>query len=150
MPISSWFSRKQAPEVEVEVEPVPQPAPVPEPAPFYPQEFSMPSPSWLSRNEAGSFIVNQDIAYPVALDAMGVSLADANASDLEMAFQCIKMKVQDIVADMPNQSGPTKIFFEGQPDQKELYRQSSRAAGKPLTPGALRETYQKIRARLSA
>ena len=96
----------------------------------------MPSlPTWLTINDAGVFIVDPDIAYPLALAAMGVSEDDATQFDIECAYQCVKMKVQDIVTGTALDPRPDRgfvIIIEASGSRKDRWRLAS---FKPGTPG---------------
>lgn len=90
----------------------------------------MPLPKWLTRNKAGAFIVDADAAYPMVFSVMGVSKIDQYA--LETAYQCLKLKVQDIAEtfdDDPRKKGgvlaicfqskdKTRWSFESHPEGK--------------------------------
>jgi hypothetical protein len=110
-------------------------------------------PSWLTRNDAGSYIVDQAIAYALALEGLAIDAAKATAQELELAFQCIRMKVEDIVSDQPDdpraEGKNLKIFFEGDADSKEKYRQIDKPRGKSFSKAEVKEHYKKIRGKLS-
>src|SRR5262245_39615790 len=66
----------------------------------------MPLPKWLSRKQSGAYVIDADVAYPIALNAMNITQPDQYA--VEAAYQCCKLKVQDIVAtldDDPRKTG---------------------------------------------
>jgi hypothetical protein len=65
-------------------------------------------PSWLEKNEGGAYVVNTDEAYPEVLKVLGL---EKDQYSIEVAYQCIKLKVQDLVAasdDDPREQDPPK------------------------------------------
>ncbi len=110
-------------------------------------------PSWLTRNDFGSYVVDQAEAYAVALEALAIDVYKATAQELELAFQCIRMKVEDVVSDQPDdpraEGKNLKIFFEGDADSKELFRQSDKPNGKSFSKAEVKDHYKKIRGKLS-
>lgn len=89
-------------------------------------------PDWLSRNAAGAYVVDADKAYPAALAALGFDAKAADQYELECAYQCIKFKVQEMVAatddDPRGQGKPLVISFEAK--DKDKWAQAGRPKGK--------------------
>lgn len=55
-------------------------------------------PNWLTVSPKGVMVVDIDKAYPAVLGALGVADGEVNDYWKEVAFQCAKMAVQDIVS----------------------------------------------------
>jgi len=54
-------------------------------------------PSWLTAGPAGTFYVDPDIAYPRILTLLGVKDGQINQYWLEVALQCAKLGVDEVV-----------------------------------------------------
>lgn len=54
-------------------------------------------PKWITRRDDGAFVVDPDIAYPLILKEMGVNDGEADQYWIECAYQCAKLKVQELV-----------------------------------------------------
>lgn len=60
-------------------------------------------PDWLKKNEKGAYLVDSDKVYPIVLKALNIG-SDLDQYQLEVAYQCVKMKVQDLAE--ANGDGP--------------------------------------------
>jgi hypothetical protein len=52
-------------------------------------------PKWVTHRKDGVFVVDPDIAYPAVLKALGLG-GKPDQYQLETAYQCVKMKVQEL------------------------------------------------------
>jgi len=110
----------------------------------------MPFPNWLSKDTHGAFVVDADKAYPVILSAMGASVGNPDQYQLECAYQCAKLKIQDLItgtADDPRPANPLVIVVDC--TNKIMWKHSSHAVGKGKTAategGEARQVYANIK-----
>jgi hypothetical protein len=110
--------------------------------------------AWLARNDKNVYIVNSAKAYSVALAALGFADDETlTAERLELAFQCLKLKVQDIAANLPGdpraEGFVLRVLFEGGEVAKELYGQAGKPHGPKFAPADIRAHYERIRGKLN-
>jgi hypothetical protein len=55
-------------------------------------------PPWLSRRDDGVFEIDPDLAYPAILKALGIRDSEIDQYWLEVAYQCAKLHVQELVS----------------------------------------------------
>lgn len=74
-------------------------------------EQSTPLPAWLTKDEKGVFHVDIDVAYPLILGKLGVKEDKYDQYWVEVAYQCAKLSVQDIVANTEHDPRPDKSLL---------------------------------------
>lgn len=111
-------------------------------------------PSWLTRPKPdGAFVVDADQAYPIALAALGLPV---DQYSLEVAYQCIKLKVQEIVAGLPDdpRAKGKALVISIESKDKAKWKQANHPKGRgpaPATKGReARQHYERLRYRLAA
>lgn len=89
-------------------------------------------PKWLTKDKKGAYVVDTHAAYPIFLKALDLK---PDQYGLEVAYQSIKLKVQDVAADSgsdPRGEGkPLVILMESGKD-KEKYALRNAPAGKGI------------------
>lgn len=106
-------------------------------------------PKWLTKDKKGAYVVDTGAAYPIVMKQLDLK-HDQYA--LEVAYQCIKMKVQELVAASgsdPRDSGKPLIIFMESGKDKEKWAQRNASAGRgPAVATKGREArthYERIR-----
>lgn len=107
-------------------------------------------PAWLTRNDAGAFLVDADALYPQLLNVLDLP---KDQYGLEVAYQCAKLKVHEIVADRdddPRKHGKALVISIASRD-KEQWRLVNFPEGRgwhAATKGReARQHYARIRSR---
>lgn len=78
-------------------------------------------PAWVTRNQkTGVFTVDPDAVYPAVLKALKVEKPDQYW--LEVAFQCVKLKVQELAAGAGHDATkPVVIHIDGGAENKKTW-----------------------------
>lgn len=150
----SWFKKRAAPIVEAAAANIVQPVAQHDSEDDKEQaraRLRSILPSWASlRIGDDAIIVNADMAYPTLLRELGVSDIEFDQYWHEVAFQCIKLDVQNAVkgARFYPKGGMTRIFIDGDKNKWMQSRLQTNAAH-PLEAatkgGEAREHYRRIR-----
>lgn len=91
-------------------------------------------PEWLSRNDAGVFVIDRDKAYPAIMEALGLEYDDLDQYWVEVIFQCAKMAVQEFVEGTeldPRPADSLRIAIEGSDDSKVDWALANHKPGVP-------------------
>lgn len=67
-------------------------------------------PSWLTVGPKGAFYVDPDIAYPHILKLIGVKDGQVNQYWMEVALQCAKLAVEEIVRGTDLDPRPARVI----------------------------------------
>jgi len=87
-------------------------------------------PKWLTKDKKGAFVVDTHQAYPIFLKELGLK---PDQYGLEVAHQCIKMCVQDLVSASgsdPRDTGGSLVILMDAGKDKEKWAQRNALAGK--------------------
>lgn len=95
-------------------------------------------PAWLTHRKDGCFVVDPDLAYPKVLETLGVKEKDYDQYWIEVAYQCSKMAVQEIVTgtelDPRVKGGMTLvIIIESAGGRKDRWKLANYPAGRGVT-----------------
>lgn len=87
-------------------------------------------PKWLTKDKKGAFVVDTSAAYPIVMKALDLK---HDQYGLEVAYQCIKMKVQELVAASgsdPRDKGRSLVILMEAGGDKERWALRNAPAGK--------------------
>lgn len=111
-------------------------------------------PKWLTRRDDGVMVIDPDIAYPAVLTALGVKDGDLDQYWIEVAYQCAKMRVQDLVEGTEYDPRPNRALtihvqaHGGRKDRWALTQYPPGRGAELATKGrAARQHYALLRAR---
>ncbi len=91
-------------------------------------------PKWLTRQKDGSFLVDPDVVYPEIFKALNVKKEDVDQHWIEVAYQCAKMKVQDLITGTeldPRPNNGFVIVIDGAADRKNRWALANHRPGVP-------------------
>lgn len=91
-------------------------------------------PKWLTRRKDGAFVVDPNIAYPLILKELKVKDGEVDQYWIECAYQCAKLKVQELITDTeldPRPDAGFVIIIDSGGDRKERWALRNFKPGSP-------------------